>query len=453
MQMIATDNSRVVVGLGLTGLSCARYLAAKQLPFAVVDSREQPPQLDAFREEFPQVSIVTGGISEQSLQGATQLVVSPGVSLEEPAIQQAIEQGIDVCGDVDLFREEVSAPIIAITGSNGKSTVTTLVGEMARHCGKRVAVGGNIGVPVLELLQQPEPDLYVLELSSFQLERAGNLAVEIATVLNMSADHMDRYSNMAAYHRAKHRIFRGCHKAVVNRGDPLSQPLVPDSVEVWTFGMDKPDFRGFGLVVENGEEYLAYQFDTLMPVSELTVAGRHNLENALAALALGKAFGLDIAPMLDVLRGFEGLPHRCQFVARVNGVRYINDSKGTNAGATIAAIEGLVDSAESLVLIAGGQSKGADLAPLGVAVNRHVRVLVAIGEAADELSALAGADVKTIKAASMEDAVQRAAAAAGEGDVVLLSPACASFDMFANYQQRGDQFCAAVHELAGEGAR
>ena len=341
MQLIATDNKQVVVGLGLTGLSCARYLKRQQRVFSVVDSREQPPELESFQHEFPDVEVTVGKISDESLMGAALLIVSPGVALDEPAIAKAIANGTSVCGDIDLFCEQAVAPIVGITGSNGKSTVTTLLGEMVRSAGKKVAVGGNIGIPALDLLAGDEPDVYVLELSSFQLERAGVLSLDVATVLNVSADHMDRYPNLLAYHQAKHQIFRGCKKVVVNRADPLSRPLVAEDVEEITFGLGQPDFNGFGLLVEADKEYLAYQFEKLMPVSELKIVGKHNVENALSALALGKSIGLPVDSMLDALKAFRGLEHRCQFVADWQGVRYYNDSKGTNVGASIAAIEGL----------------------------------------------------------------------------------------------------------------
>ncbi|MEE8060010.1 MAG: UDP-N-acetylmuramoyl-L-alanine--D-glutamate ligase [Pseudomonadales bacterium] len=462
MQLIATDNKKVVVGLGMTGLSCARYLARKQEAFSVVDSRKQPPGLDEFKHEFPDVPLWLGEISDESLQGANQLIISPGVGLDDPAIHRAIDDDVLVCGDIDLFRSEAQSPIVAITGSNGKSTVTTLVGEMARQAGKRVAVGGNIGVPVLDLLpvdvlEQQEPDLYVLELSSFQLERAGNLDVEVATVLNVSADHMDRYPNVLAYHQAKHRIFRGCKQVVVNRADPLSCPLLAEGVKVWTFGLNEPDFNGFGLLEEEGVEYLAFQFDRLMPISALQMIGRHNIENALAALALGKAAGLAIDPMLEVLREFAGLDHRCQFVGELNGVRFYNDSKGTNVGAAIAAIKGLAESVEKIVLIAGGEAKGADFSPLLPILREHVRALVLMGEAADQLQVLCVGSlppvklqtvkVQTVKVQTMVEAVAEAANIGERGDAVLLSPACASFDMFDNYQHRGDMFSQAVSAL------
>lgn len=451
MQLIATDNRKVVVGLGMTGLSCARYLASKQQAFSVVDSRAQPPGLADFQQEFPNIPLSLGEISDESLAGASELVVSPGVSLDQPAISRAIDNGVVVCGDVDLFRQEVSAPVVAITGSNGKSTVTTLVGLMAERSGKAVAVGGNIGVPVLALLSDPEPDLYVLELSSFQLERTADLAAEVATVLNLSADHMDRYANLMDYHRAKHRIFRNCHKAVVNRADPLSRPLVPEHVEIWSFGLNAPDKRGFGVLREDDGDYLAFEFEKLMPVTELKIAGRHNIENALAALALGRASGLPMAPMLDALREFRGLAHRCQYVAESDGVRYFNDSKGTNVGATVAAIEGLGSDTTQVVLIAGGDGKGADFSPLLPAAKHYCRTVVLIGTAATELSELLAGQVPTMFAATMDEAVTAAAAASEPGDVVLLSPACASFDMFRDYMHRGEVFCEAVRRTIGQG--
>lgn len=448
MQLIATDQHRVIIGLGLTGLSCARFLASRQLPFSVVDSRLQPPALDQFKAEFPNAALTLGAITDQSLRGATELIVSPGVSLREPAIAAAIAAGTRVIGDIDLFRREVSAPIIAITGSNGKSTVTTLVGELIRACDRTVLVGGNIGLPALDLLEQPQPDYYVLELSSFQLERGEPLAAEVATVLNVSADHMDRYPDMMAYYQAKHRIFRSVQQVVVNRTDPLSAPLVAEGVKQWSFGLDKPDIRGFGLIREQEQDYLAFEFTPLMAVSELKIAGRHNIENALAALALGYAVGMPIAPMLNVLRNFSGLPHRCQYVAECRGVRFFDDSKGTNVGASIAAMTGLAPTVDKLVLIAGGQSKGADLSPLLPVLKKLARAMVVIGEAAEQLVALVENVLPVQKAASMEEAVNLAMSLAQPGDAVLLSPACASFDMFSNYQHRGEVFSQAVLSLA-----
>lgn len=449
MELIATDHKRVLIGLGMTGLSCARYLNSRKQPFSMVDSRENPPGLEDFKSEFPDVELHLGGISDHSLLGADELVVSPGVALEEPAIARAIDAGAMVCGDIDLFRREASAPIIAITGSNGKSTVTTLVGEMVRRDDKKVAVGGNIGVPALDLLAGDSPDFYVLELSSFQLERSEALMAEVATVLNLSEDHMDRYEGMQGYHQAKHKVFRGCRQVVINRNDDLTRPLQVEGVKVWSFGLDKPDFHGFGLIEKDGVEYLAFEFEALMPVSGLKMAGRHNVENALAALAIGRAVGLSFPPMLEVLAEFKGLSHRCQYVAEFNAVRFYNDSKGTNVGATVAAINGFDTGVGKVILIAGGEGKGADFAPLLPAVQNHCRAVIVLGEAAAELSRLLQGTATVVLAADMNEAVVAAASMASESDVVLLSPACASFDMFDNYQQRGNVFAQAVENLPG----
>ena len=450
MQLIASDHKRVVVGLGMTGLSCARYLGSKQQPFSVVDSRNNPPGLADFKNEFPDVDIYLGDITEQSLHGADELVVSPGVALEEPAIKKAIDAGVLVCGDIDLFRREAQAPIIAITGSNGKSTVTSLVGEMVIRDDKTVAVGGNIGVPALDLLAEAVPDFYVLELSSFQLERSEPLEVEVATVLNLSADHMDRYTSLQVYHNAKHKIFRGCRQLVINRDDNLTQPLLSEGVKVWSFGLGKPDFLGFGIIKKDGDEFLAFEFESLMPVTSLKMVGRHNIENALAALAIGRAVGLSFPAMLEVLKEFKGLPHRCQYVAELNAVRFYNDSKGTNVGATVAAISGFESSARKVVLIAGGEGKGADFSPLLPVVKKYCSAVVLLGESAVDIKQLLADEVSVVLSADMSNAVAEAKKLAVDGDVVLLSPACASFDMFENYQHRGNAFAQAVADLARE---
>lgn len=453
VQLIAKDNYRVVVGLGMTGLSCARYLSAKKLPFSVVDSRLNPPGLDEFKAEFPDVSLVLGEISDEALQGANELVVSPGLALQEPAIARAMAKGMSVCGDVDLFVREANAPIIAITGSNGKSTVTALVGEMAKEAGRNVAVGGNIGVPVLELLKEQQVDLYVIELSSFQLERCQMINAEVATVLNLSADHMDRYPDMLAYHQAKHRIFTGCKQVVVNRGDTLSKPMVAEGVTALTFGLNRPDFKGFGVVEAQGEEHLAFEFDPLMPLSELKIVGRHNVENALAALALGHSVSLPMDAMIRALKNFHGLQHRCQFVAEIDGIKFYDDSKGTNVGAAIASIVGLSDSVEKIVLIAGGQSKGADFKTLGPVIKQYARAAVLIGEAANAIEQAVGSSVVVKHANTMQEAVSQSASLAQSGDAVLLSPACSSFDMFESFEHRGEVFKQCVHALSDGGAQ
>jgi UDP-N-acetylmuramoylalanine--D-glutamate ligase len=447
MSLIASDQFRIVVGLGKSGLSLVRFLARQGLPFAVVDSRANPPELATLREQFPQVEVRCGELDVEFLCRAAELLVSPGMALATPALQQAAARGVKMSGDIELFARYAKAPIIAITGSNAKSTVTTLVGEMAAAAGKRVAVGGNLGTPALELLAD-DVELYVLELSSFQLETTANLNAAVATVLNISEDHMDRYSGLPAYHQAKHRIFRGAKHVVINRQDALSRPLLNEGVTSSTFGLNKPDFKTFGIIAQDGEKYLAYQFDTLINVRELKIRGAHNQANALAALALGHAAGLPFAPMLAALREFTGLEHRCQWLRELHGVNYYDDSKATNVGAALAAIEGLgADIDGKLLLVAGGDGKGADFSALRAPVAAHCRAVILLGRDAELLASALGDSVPLLRVKTLEEAVQRAAELAQSGDAVLLSPACASLDMFKNYEQRGQLFAAAVQEL------
>lgn len=375
------------------------------------------------------------------------LYVSPGLALATPALREAAARGVRMSGDIDLFTRHAKAPIVAITGSNAKSTVTTLVGEMAAAAGRKVAVGGNIGTPALDLLSD-DVELYVLELSSFQLETTERLGAEVATCLNISEDHMDRYDGMAQYHLAKHRIFRGARQVVVNRDDALSRPLIADQVPCWTFGLGKPDFKRFGLIEENGEKQLAFQFEALMPTAELKIRGAHNQSNALAALALGHAVGLPFEAMLDTLRRFAGLPHRCQWVREMHGVGYYDDSKATNVGAALAAIEGLgADIAGKLVLIAGGDGKGADFSALKAPVARFCRAVVLLGRDAEQIAEALGDAAPLLRVKTLDEAVQRCAELAQSGDAVLLSPACASLDMFKNFEERGRLFAQAAEGL------
>jgi UDP-N-acetylmuramoylalanine--D-glutamate ligase len=435
----------VVIGLGVTGLSCARYLHQRGLRFSVVDTRANPPGLAAFREEMPDVTVYAGVYPLELVTGATELIVSPGISLDEPVVQQARDAGVIIVGDIDLFMREATAPVVGITGSNAKSTVTELVGQMARDAQLSAGVGGNLGTPALDLLD-PARALYVLELSSFQLERAGELGLEVATVLNVSPDHLDRHGSMPRYHQAKHRIFRGCHKAVVNRDDPLTIPLVAPEVEVISWRMGEPELGGFGLRQVEGQETLCHGFDSILPSSKLGLAGRHNVANALVALALGYAVGIPLESMAVTLQQFSGLPHRCQQVAQIAGVSYVNDSKGTNIGATLAALNGLA-AGRNIVLIAGGQGKGADFNQLRSAVASHCKAVILLGEDAEKMQVALQDHAPVSRAASMEEAVSAAASQSSAGDVVLLSPACASFDMFTGYVERGEIFCQAVERL------
>ena len=453
-ELIASNRLTVVVGLGATGLSVARFLSAQGEPFAVVDSREHPPALAQLNEELPNVRTELGQLDSATLCSADQLIVSPGLALDTPALLAAANAGVEIIGDIALFARHAKAPIVAITGSNGKSTVTTLLGEMASAAGKNAGVGGNLGTPALDLLGD-DRDLYVLELSSFQLESVDVLGAEVATVLNVSPDHMDRYAGIADYHRAKHRIFKHARQVVVNRDDSLSQPLVGDGVKRWSFGLSKPGFKAFGLIEHQGEGYLAFQFEPLLAVAEVRIKGRHNIANALAALALGHAVGLPRDAMLAALRSFPGLAHRCQNIAEREGVIWIDDSKATNVGATLAAIEGLSkpstnneQKAAQIILIAGGQAKGQDFSALASALPGRVKQVILIGEDAGQLAQSFADTVPCVHATSMQAAVSVAARVASNGDSVLLSPACASLDMFSGFVERGRCFADAVGELS-----
>jgi UDP-N-acetylmuramoylalanine--D-glutamate ligase len=439
----------VVVGLGHTGLSCLRYLTRQGQRCAVTDSRANPPQQETLRHEMPAVHLAAGGLDASLLQSAGQVVLSPGVPLSDPAVQAAQAAGVAVIGDIELFARAAKAPVVGITGTNGKSTVTTLVGEMCVAAGRRTAVGGNLGTPALDLLAL-ESQTYVLELSSFQLETTASLNCAAATVLNLSPDHMDRYADLAAYAAAKQRIYRGDGFMVVNADDPLVAGMTSPRRPLIRFGLG-PN-TDFGLRKLDGRPWLTQHGTALMPVAELKIAGLHNAANALAALALGAAIGLDMEAMLGVLKAFPGLPHRCQWVASKDGIDWYNDSKGTNVGSTIAAIDGL-GAERQLVLILGGDGKGQDFAPLAEAMRGRVRAAVLIGRDAPSIrQAIEMTQVGGIALADAKDlpgAVALCAELAQSGDAVLLSPACASLDMFENYAHRGRVFVEAVNRVLG----
>ena len=445
-QLIASNKLKMVVGIGATGFSVARHLSQLGQHFVMLDTRQTPPLLEQFKTEFPDISVSLGELSIDSFKNADEIILSPGLSRQIPAIQIAIELNIPVINDIELFSRSAKAPIIAITGSNGKSTVTTIVGEMCVAAGHSVGVGGNLGTPALELLDE-ETQLYILELSSFQLESISSLCAEVAVVLNISADHMDRYKTLLDYHQAKHRIFNGARQVIVNRNDRLSAPLVGDKVKTWSFGLDRSDFNGFGLVSgDDGQSWLTYEFEKLMPENELGIKGLHNTSNALAALALGSAVNLPLRSMLQVLRQFTGLPHRCQTIRVLNDVTYINDSKATNLGATLAAIKGLGCS-NNIILIAGGQGKEQDFSVLSTALTGMVKQLVLMGEAASEIGNAVFGKVETIYAISIECAVRASCEIAQPSDIVLLSPGCSSFDLFVDFEDRGEKFICAVESL------
>ena len=437
----------VVVGLGQTGFSCVRYLCAQGYRVTVVDSRAQPPRLHELRAQYPDVIAHTGGLDAQILAQADLLVVSPGIALREPAIAAAQARGVQAVGDVEIFAQVARAPVLAITGANGKSTVTSLVGAMCEAAGLNTIVGGNIGVPVLDLLDAAVPDVYVLELSSFQLETTHSLKPHAATVLNLTPDHMDRYRDLAEYAAAKARIFHGDGLMVLNRDDPETLRMLRTGRPVRTFGLDTPPHDDdYGVVIHGGEEWLVRGARKLVAAKELPLPGRHNAANVLAAMALVAALDVPFDAMVRAALSFRGLKHRTQLVAEIDGVQFIDDSKGTNVGATVAALSGMTAPA---ILIAGGDGKGQDFAPLQAAVAAHTRAVVLIGRDGALIAQALNAAVPIHFAADMDAAVARARELAQPGDVVLLSPACASFDMFKNYEHRGQVFAQAVQRLRG----
>ncbi|MDP9198853.1 MAG: UDP-N-acetylmuramoyl-L-alanine--D-glutamate ligase [Pseudomonadota bacterium] len=433
----------VIVGLGRTGVSSARYLAARGHRVVVTDSRAAPPGLADLRRLVPDAATALGGFDPAVLDGADQVVVSPGVPLSEPFLLQAAARGLDLVGDIELFAREAGGRIVGITGTNGKSTVTTLVGEFAKAAGIEVRVGGNLGEPALDLLDGPPAAMYVLEISSYQLETTHSLQLEAATVLNVTPDHLDRYRDFAGYAAAKARIYERAATAIVNLDDDIVVRMPRPAQRQVGFSLRRQEAQ-FRLVARDGQEWLAEGSEPLLPLAELALPGLHNAANALAALAIGSVCGMPREAMTGVLRTFQGLPHRSQLVARWRGIRWIDDSKGTNVGATEAAIAGL---AAPLVLIAGGEGKGQDFAPLAEACRGKVRHAVLIGRDAPLLATALAQSCAVSIADSMETAVAGAASIAEPGDTVLLSPACASFDMFRDYAHRGDVFAEAVRRL------
>lgn len=429
----------VVVGLGVTGLSCVRHLAAQGRRVSVVDSRRHPPALEILRAEHPETPVLLGGFAPERLANAREIVLSPGVSLQEPAIRGALDAGVPVYGDIELFARRANAPVVAVTGSNGKSTVTSLLAEMACLAGRRVKAGGNLGPPALSLLGARDTELFVLELSSFQLETTSSLRASAATVLNISADHMDRYPGLESYIEAKSRVFRGNGVMVLNRDDPQVAAMEESGRTVIGFTLGAPSGCDYGVTTVDGVSWLTHGDRSLLRCDEILLLGSHNVANVLAALALGTAVGLDYEPMLAAVRGFGGLAHRCEVVARHAGVTWINDSKGTNVGATVAAIRGLAG-AGRLILIAGGDAKGAEFAALRAVALERVCAVVLLGRDAPLIEAALTGAVPVFRVSSMKAAVARAGELARGGDCVLLSPACASFDMYDNYAARGDDF-------------
>lgn len=442
------DNKFVLVmGLGQTGLSCLRFLKTKQQACWAFDTRIHPPGMDMIKQEFPELGIFLGNTFPPLAQ-VDQIVISPGISQQHPLLQQAKAKGISIIGDVELFARHVHAPVVAITGTNGKSTVTSLVGKMAQRAGLRVSVAGNIGEAVLSsLLRYPDTELWVLELSSFQLETVVSLRPSVSVLLNISPDHLDRYDSFAHYIETKHRVFNHAKVLVYCKDDPLTRPAKLTSHSV-SYTLAAPVSNEWGIVQQQGHDYLAKGEDNYLDVSELKLKGKHNWGNALASLAVGDALGLQRQAMLAVLREFGGLAHRCQWVRTCQQVHWYNDSKGTNVGATLSAIEGLGQSSPGkIILIAGGQAKDASFSDLIAPIRHYVRSLVLFGEDAEKMALELAASAPITQASSLEQAINVAKNVAQPGDTVLLSPACASFDMFDNYAERGEIFTQMVHGL------
>jgi len=464
--MIPLHGARVLVlGLGETGLSIARFCERRGAThIRVADTRATPPGAAALAAALPRAELRTGAFEHASFEGIDLIAISPGVPKDQPLIDAARRRGVPLAGDIELFAQALAGrpprpKVIAVTGTNGKTTVTSLAGALARAAGFDTEVAGNIGPAALDALLERErrgamPAVWVLELSSFQLETVESLEPDAAAMLNLTEDHLDRYAGMAGYAAAKARIFAGQGLQVLNREDPASLAMRRPGRPVSTFGLDTPPGPAdCGLVRQDGEFFLARGANRVCPVSALRLAGNHNVANALAALALAGVLGAPDAALARALCGFTGLPHRVQRIAEHDQITWYDDSKGTNVGATVAALAGLgaplIERGARIVLIAGGDGKGQDFAPLAGPVQRYCRALVQIGRDGPRIAAAAGVGgVPVLRAESMEEAVRAARAVARAGDLVLLSPACASFDMFRNYAHRAEVYAAAVGGLA-----
>ena len=438
----STTDKDLVVGLGATGLSIARYLKRSDRNAIFYDSRKEPPGLDALEEIFPDAELRLG--DDKLPKGISRVIASPGIPDSHSLLKKARKKGVEIVSDIELFARAAERPFVAVTGSNGKSTVTTLLYHMCRADGRAVLAGGNLGEPALDLLDQDAPDIYVLELSSFQLQRTAHLPAQAALLLNVSPDHLDWHASEAEYRAAKYRIFDDVDAAVVNRADDEAAQRAQHCGRVVSFGLDAPAMDQFGIREDNGEKYLACGEALLLAVRDLALYGVHNQLNALAALAAGQLIGLDMGAMLQVLVEFRGLSHRMQFVARISAVDYINDSKATNVAAAVASVESVEG---MLVLIAGGDGKGGDFSELAEAVEGKLRGAVLIGKDAEQIAHALNTVMPVHFAENMESAVHMAATCAESDDTVLLAPACASLDQYDNYMARGDAFCEAVEAL------
>lgn len=439
----------VIIGLGKTGLSCVRHLLKQQFNLAVFDEAADPIGLTTLKAEYGSVPVYLGEFDHALLQATDQIILSPGVARNNPAIDQAIQAGISVCGDIELFCQQTEVPIIAISGTNGKSTVTTLVAQMAQKAGIKTKVGGNLGTPVLDLLLDDAPELYVLELSSFQLETTTSLNAHASVVLNVSPDHLDRYDSLQDYIAAKQKIYAGDGLLVINQDDPIVAKMLEPSRQYCTFSLTEPRGQHFGVIKQDDDDYLCQGQQKIINASALKIEGQYNIANALAAMALADSVQVPTSVMAEVLTTFSGLPHRCEQVAIIHNVRWYNDSKATNIGSCIATIEGLCHLGQ-IILIAGGESKGADFSDLASVLSRHVKKVILLGKDANQLAAIINPAIEYEFVESMAAAVNMAHTNAKSGDLVLLAPACSSLDMFENYQHRGDVFVNLVQALETE---
>ena len=438
-EMIATSNRRAVIGAGITGRSVARFLKSREIAFDWYDTRDELQDADIDSE------LRLGEISDNQLVGYDELIVSPGIAKSESYLSAAEAAGSKIVGDIEIFARQVEASVAAITGSNGKTTVTSLLAEVAKACGVNAVAAGNLGEPVLDQLDR-NYDLFVLELSSFQLETTQSLKPDVAVILNISPDHMDRYTSMIDYHAAKQRIHTGAVTVISNRDDLLTQPMLADSQRHKSFGIDQPDLGHYGIRIKEGKQYVACGLDVLFPLSQMKLKGSHNLANAMAVLAIADTLGLDRDTTIAVICQFAGLPHRCELVSTHKGVQWINDSKATNTGAAIAAIDS--NSGEgNLILIAGGQTKDQDFQSFGKLASQKVKHFILMGEGAAVLTDAIDSSANIYQVENMQQAVNRAQEIAKFGDSVLLSPACASFDQFESYQDRGNQFRKCVEAM------
>ncbi len=466
--MVVSDNKlrdpeikdkTMVVGLGKSGQSVLQFLSRYEVPLVATDTRNSPPELAEIEDRYPDLDIVLGPLDGELLSSVRCIVLSPGVSKDSPAIQQAVNSGVELIGDIELFARYAKAPVIAITGSNGKSTVTTLVARMAQKAALDVRYGGNLGIPALDLLGEDEPDLYILELSSFQLETMKTLMPVASVVLNVTPDHMDRYPDLQSYAETKGGIYSHASHLIYDSDDEIVCELVNQqngSSKLHSYHAGPPDGAdSYGIMTKDGKTWICRGGDFLLSTDKLHIMGEHNYLNAMAALALGESAGMGMASMVEALQEFRGLPHRTEWVADHNGVVWINDSKGTNVGATEAAIKGLLtetagDSGK-IVLIVGGQGKDGDFCSLQPLLKRHVRTVILMGEDADIISKSFNGVVPEIFVEDMSAAVGAADMVAQHGDMVLLSPACASFDQYSGFEERGTIFRDDLFDLI-EGA-